>query len=374
MKQLHRAVLLPLLVVLAAFPSLPQQKKKGDKSPASVAAPAQADSADQTIRATVNVVIAPTTVTDGRGLIVNGLKPQEFKLYDNDKLQEISQDIGFLPLSLVICIQKSANVEAILPKIKKMGTVLHDMLVGQDGEAAIIAFDHRIVTLQDFTNETEKITAALDQLRPGGQNSRMIDAVNQGIRMLKDKKDRRKVILLISETLDRSSESSFREVATNTQLFNVDVYTLNINRLISSLTAKPGLPRPNPMPPAATAHPGIASEDPTTLAQMTGSPGYGVDFVPVIKEVFIAVKAIFVDNPAEVLTKFTGGKEYSFVSQGDLERAIGDIGYDLRSQYLLSYNPNNKLEGGFHRIYVEVMRPGLKVRTRPGYWMAAVPE
>jgi hypothetical protein len=35
---------------------------------------------------------------------------------------------------------------------------------------------------------------------------------------------------------------------------------------------------------------------------------------------------------------------------------------------VLSYSPNNKDEPGFHNIKVSVDRPGLLVRTRPGYW------
>lgn len=363
----HKTYLAALLALLVALPAHTQQ-------PAPPAPPAAADQPSDTIRLTVNFVIAPTTVTDGRGNYVNGLKPAEFRLYDNGKLQEITQDIGFMPLSLVICIQKSANVESILPKIRRTGTVMRDMLVGQDGEAAIVAFDHRIQVLQDFTNDVDKINAALEKLQPGGQNSRLIDTVNEATRMLRGKKDRRKVILLISETLDRSSEASFREIADNVQVNNIDVYTLNINRLISSLTAKPAYPRTNPFPAGSQPRPGPAPQEPTTQAQYTGAPGYGVDFVPVVVEAFRAVKAIFVSNPAEVLTKFTGGREYSFTTANDLENAIGAIGTELRSQYLLSYNPNNKVEGGFHKIVVEVARSGLKVRTRPGYWMAGVPE
>ena len=51
-----------------------------------------------------------------------------------------------------------------------------------------------------------------------------------------------------------------------------------------------------------------------------------------------------------------------------MEEAITYIGKDLNSQYLLSYSPNNTNESGFHTIRVVVDRPGLKIRTRPGYW------
>ena len=57
-----------------------------------------------------------------------------------------------------------------------------------------------------------------------------------------------------------------------------------------------------------------------------------------------------------------------------MEQALARIGEELHSQYLLSYNPSNKEEGGYHTIRVAVEKPGLKVRTRTGYWMAAMPN
>jgi VWFA-related protein len=368
MKKLTRRTL--LTAPLLAAPLAAQQR------PAQPAAQPPAPGEDEitTIRATVNVVLVPTTVMYENGQIVNGLKPEDFRLFDNGKLQEISRDVGFLPLSIVVCVQRSVNVEAVLPKIQKMGTVMSDLLIGQEGEAAIIGFDHRVELLQDFTNDSDKINLAMAKLKPGSSSSRLNDAVNQAVFMLRNKKERRRVVLLIAETLDRASESRPKEVATALQVHNVEVYTLNINRLISSLTAKPQLPRRDPIPPEARPRPGVASGDPTTMAQISGAPGYAAEFVPLVNDMFRGVKGLFIDNPAELYTKFTGGREMSFVSQTDLERAISNIGAEIRSQYILSYTPNNKVEGGFHNIKVEVMKPNLKVRTRPGYWMAGLPE
>ena len=359
----------------AAQPGAAAKKQATPVKPAPPAAP-DAEQLDDTpiIRATVNVVLVPTTVTDKSGGVINGLRPEDFTLYDNDQKQEISRDVAFLPLSLVICIQRSHHVEQVLPKIQRMGDVMRDLLIGQDGEAAILSFDHRIEVLQDFTNDPQKINEAMAKLRPGGMNSRLNDTVNLATRMLRNKKDRRKVILLIAETLDRSSEARPREVATNLQVHNIDLYTLNISRIVTLTTARPEVPRPDPLPPGARPRPGVAAMDPTTQAQWTGTAGMGAELIPAIEEIFRATKGIFVKNPAELYTKFTGGRELSFITQADLERAIADIGAEIRSQYILSYTPNNKLEGGFHKIRVEVDRPALKVRTRPGYWMAATPE
>lgn len=75
------------------------------------------------------------------------------------------------------------------------------------------------------------------------------------------------------------------------------------------------------------------------------------------------------------MTKYTGGREFGFATQRGLEEAISKIGEELHSHYLISYNPGNtKLEGGWHSIRIEVRKQGYEVRTRPGYWMAAVPQ
>ncbi len=324
-------------------------------------------------RGGVNVVAAPTVVTGRDGDYVDGLQPQDFRLTDNGKLQQIKVDVTYVPISLVVAIQANANAEPVLPKIQKVGSLFGGLVTGDQGEVAILSFDHRLQLLQDFTSDTDKIEEALKKLRPGSSSSRLTDAVITASRMLSNRpKDRRRVLLLISETRDKGSEGKVREAMTDLQFDNVAVYTVNINRLVTTVMAKPQPGRPDPMPPAA--HPLPAGVPPTPSNAEQVSPVVGKDvanFIPGFVEIFRQVKAVFVDNPVEVYTKFTGGKEHSFVSQKDLERAIQAIGTELHSEYLISYVPNNKEEAGFHEIQVTVDRPGAKVRTRPGYWVAA---
>jgi VWFA-related protein len=351
----------------------PQAPKSTDSQPFTPPVKTSEDDGP-VIRQTVQVVLVPTLVTDKKGNSVNGLRMNDFILYDNGKPQKVDRDVAFLPLSMVICIQRNANVDVMLPKIRKIGNIIHDQLVGQDGEIAIVSFDHRIELLQDFTSDADLINQAVAKIRPGGQNSRMIDAVQEGVHLLRHKKDRRKVIVMISEIYDKSSEARPKEVATDLQLNNIDVYTLNISRILTALTAKPDMPRPDPFPAGARPHPAGTSVDPTTMRQMDGVEGDSVDFVPVVEEMYRETKHLFVKDPARLFTKLTGGREFGFMTQSDLERAISQIGSEIRSQYLLSYSPNNKMDGGFHTIHVDVDRPGCKVRTRRGYWMAAIPN
>ena len=336
--------------------------------------PASTDQSDLVIRERVNIVIAPTTVLDKDNGYVSGLEPKDFRLFDNGKLQTIQQDIAFIPLSVVVAIQRSASTEEVLPALKRIGTMLETLVLGETGEAAIILFDHRIQKMVDFTNDGAKLTEALQTLRPGGTSSVMNDAVIESVRMLKNRgPNRRRVILLIAETKDNGSGGRLREALREIQFNNVIVYPVNMSRWLNKLRTPDQPPRPSPLPPSAMPQVNGMPSTPNTQMQM----GYGGSFgnwIPLVGEIFTATKAIFVDNPQELLSKYSGGNEQSFVNLSGLEEAIRAIGEELHSQYLLSYNPNNKEDGGFHTIRVEVTKPNLTVRTRAGYWMAAVPN
>jgi VWFA-related protein len=331
----------------------------------------KADPNDVTIKTTTTVVIAPTTVRDRNGEFVNGLQLQDFELYDNNKLQKVNADVRDEPLSMVVAVQRSSNLTDFLPKIQRIGTMLNQLVAGQDGEIAVVGFDHRILTMQDFTKEGTKISEAMQKMTPGSSVHALVDAVNYSIRMLKNRPpDRRRVLLLIAEKRDRGSELRLREALTEAQFANVSIYSLDISTIVAALTDKGMPPRPPAIPPEAQHLPGGGVATPTTVDQNY----YMGNYVPVFVDIFKAVKSVFVDDTLDVFTRFTGGREYSFVGEKSLDKAISGISDELHSQYLLSYSPNNQTEGGFHEIKVIVNRPNLDVRTRPGYWVAARPE
>ena len=320
-------------------------------------------------------VMAPTTVMNkATGDYVNGLSAPDFELYDNDRMQKIEVDVSYIPISLVVAVQKSAQTTEMLPKIMRIANMLEGVITGEQGQISVLSFDHRIELLQDFTNDSEKIKTALGKLRPGSNSSRMNDAMMEATNLLRrsDREGkRRKIILLISETQDRGSEIKVRKVLNQLEMFNVIVYPVNMSRWLNKLTEKTPAPRPDPFPVASRPMPHGAAVTPTTIAQNTGA-SFG-NYSVLVKEVFTATKAIFVSNPQELYAKYTGGREHDFVSQRGLDDAIQKIGEELHSQYLLTYRPSDKTkeDGGWHKLQVVVKRPGMEVRTRAGYWAAA---
>ena len=64
----------------------------------------------------------------------------------------------------------------VLGQIKKASNLFGPQVIGEDGEAAVIAFDHRIREMQSFTNDPQKITDAIKKINAGSNSARMIDS------------------------------------------------------------------------------------------------------------------------------------------------------------------------------------------------------
>jgi VWFA-related protein len=322
-------------------------------------------------RATVSVVQAPVTVTDRYGSLVSGIPAQQFHLFDNGKEQNIRVDNTAQPMSLVIVIQCSNRTEAVLDQIKKASNLFGPQVIGEDGEAAVIAFDHRIREMQSFTNDSAKISSAIKKINAGSGSARMIDAVDKAVYMLRSRPaTRRRIVLLVSEDRDQASEGRVRETLLDAQLSNVGVYSVNISRLVTALTAPQEPGRPDPLPASAYSMPHGPST-PTSVGQAS-QLNNRLEFVPAFKEIYKDVKGIFVANPTQVFTHETGGAQFTFLRERGLQDAIQKISDDIHSQYIISYNPDNKNEGGYHDILVRMENQEYKVRTRPGYYLASI--
>jgi VWFA-related protein len=289
------------------------------------------------IRVPVRLVIAPTSVTDQHGKFINGLALSDFTLFDNDIQQQIHEDADFLPISLAVAIETNLTVEGILPRVRELGPLLGTLVVGDGGECSIMTFDKHVNVVQNFTSDLGRLTQSLQHVEFSYVSSHLIDATLEGIRLLKQRpSDRRRILLLISETRDRGSESKLRDAVAEAELNNVLIYSLNVSRAHAAGKIFPG--------------------------------GLSLDLQALIQEIYGGIKTLVVENPLSVLTRYTGGRQYPFFKQHSLEDAVTRIGEEIHGQYLLSYSPSNLAEGGFHKIRVELSKAGLTVRSRPGYW------
>jgi VWFA-related protein len=317
-----------------------------------------------------HIVLVPVTVTDRSDNFVNGLTPYDFELFDNGKPQRITEDVTSHPISLVLVIQANSSVAHFLPQIQRLGNLVEAQILGESGEAAVLAFDHRVQPLLPFTSEPDKLGPALKKIKPGSSTAVVNDAVMQAITMLKGRpENRHRVVMVVAQNKNNGSEITTREVMSAADFAQVTVYSIDISKVISELTATPQPNRPNAIPPEARPITAGVIQTSTTDSQTNVG-----NWVPLLKDIFDVAKSVFVPNPLTVYARYSGGHQYAFDNQRDLEKAVSSIGATLHSEYMLTYQPTNIDEAGFHQIVVRVKHRDLKITTRDGYYVAGRPQ
>jgi VWFA-related protein len=322
----------------------------------------------------VNIVV-PVTVRRPNGEPVGGIRSQQFRLFDMGKLQDIKVDADYLPVSLVMVVQANSRAAGAVERVKKTPALIQSLIVGEQGEAAVLAFDHRQQVKCDFTTDYEKLKQGVEDIKVGSATAALNDAAMAAINMLRRREGtRRRVMLLIAESRDGGSEMGAREVVNYAELHNIQVYAVNISQVMKQLTSRPQPPRPDPIPAEARGlYPGTVNT-PTTVMQITGSQGSSGNFIPLLEELYRGIKGIFWKNPQEALVAATGGREFHFATLRGLEEALSAIGEELHAQYILSYTPNTREEGGYHELRVEVDGYDIDwVKHRPGYFWGGIP-
>jgi len=323
------------------------------------------------------LVNTPVTVRNANGEMVHNLEAADFRITDNGVEQSISHfDLGGEPISLVVLVEKSSRLEAVMPEIRKTGILVTQTVMGPYGEAAIVGFDDTITKLQDFTTNADAIETTMTRLKEGTSGSRLFDAMAVGVEMLSgrpqssgNENGRRRVILIIAEAHDLGSDATLGAVLRRAQLANVTIYSVGISSTRAALQKTPQYKRPpNPAPDGTFGLPPIPG---TVQTPDTENNRYGnIDLMALAVWAVMHIKDQITDHSLEIAATATGGAHLSTWKDRSIEKAIDEIGGELHSQYTLTYTPNDAGELGYHEIKVDVDRTDLKVRARPGYCLA----
>jgi len=319
------------------------------------------------------LVLVPVTVTDANGRSVDGLEATDFVVLDNGRAQKATVDTidtGVAPIALIIVVQSSNISAAVLEKVKKIGGMIQPVIIGDRGCAGLVAFAERVTWMQDCTSDGDALVRAFRQLKPGDvKKARMLDAVQSAIERLRNRPNARRVLLLISESRDRGSESDL-DLATIAALTSgVAVYAATYSAIKTAFTSDaPVSAPPRPLKPK-TPNDNMNTLDgrpPAPNNPKIAPPEQKVDAIATVGE----LKRLGKTNTTQVLTEMTGGTTLPFTRQKGLEEAIGKLGAELHSQYVVSFAPE-KQEAGYHSLEVRVVRVGgFNVRARQGYWSA----
>jgi len=316
-------------------------------------------------KSTVPLVVAPTTVTDSNSHYVDGLTRDDLILYDNNVPQPIQMDWTTYPIDLVVAVQTSENSGAVIDKLGGSGILFTQLLAADAGVTAVISFSDQVQVHQDFTANPDSVSYALRMLRKEGSNAHILDALHQALLMFERRPQaRRRIILMIAEKRDRSSNAKLVDVMEQVERLNAAVYWLTYSPLLQPFTVKPKTAED--LKPEAER---IKSQkcalcpapDDTPVPPDLGPGGYIYGISELIR--------LRKPDLSSLFTKSTGGRTLNFLKKNALEQAIQFVGEEVHRQYILSFEPKGGEPGKFHAIRVAVKnRPELQAKTRDGYW------
>jgi VWFA-related protein len=279
------------------------------------------------IRVQVNLVNLFATVRDKHKGIVTGLTKDDFQVYEDGQLQEITNFSAdsTLPLTLGILLDTSGSEYFMLSSEKEAGSRFLARVLRKGDLAMVMTFDTDVDLLADFTEDRAVLDRAI--------NRAQINAPSGG---------------MIAQGPLPSSGSG----GTN---FYDAVYLAAHDKLSDEAGRKAIIV--------------------LTDAEDTGSKLRLTDAIETAQRTDTVVHILLVaadggdQSVARRLTDDTGGRMIIVRNEKNLEQAFDEISEELRFQYTIGYSPTNKKhDGSYRKIRVEMKNKDYSVLTRRGYY------
>ena len=274
-----------------------------------------------TIVKNVNEVSIVFSAIDHRNRLITGLTKNMVQVYDDKHEQQITRFLtqGDLPLRVALLMDTSNSIRDRFhfeqeAAIDFFGAVLKK---GRD-QGMLVAFDSSLQVVRDFTDNENSLADAIRSLRPGGGTA-LYDAVyfTSHDKLMPGGNSVRKVIVIISDGADDQSRVSLQEAIEMAENAGAIVYCIG--------------------------------------TEPTGSDPQS-------------------DDVLKKLADETGGRSFFPFEVSGLDKAFQSILFELRNQYIVSYQPNDFVaDGSFHPVDVKVLLKNVKARARRGYYATSTP-
>jgi len=290
-----------------------------NSSPSQQTNSASAATVKNPIKVQVNLVNVLFTVTDKKDRMVLNLSQDDFRLFEDKHPQTIryfSRETD-LPLRIGVLIDTSNSIRERLhfEQEAAIDFLSETLRPGQD-LAFVVGFDVEPQILQDFTDDADKLSAAIRGLQAGGGTA-LYDAIyyackQKMIAFPPPEPYLRRILIVVSDGRDNQSQYSREEALAMAQRAEATVYAISTNRS-------------------------------------------GVDTGG--------------DKVLKYLAEHTGGQAFFPFEASDLASNFQEIARALRSQYSLAYTSTNPArDGTFRVITLDTVEKGLHVRAKTGYF------
>ena len=274
------------------------------------------------LRKNVDLVLVPVTVTDPMNRLVAGLDKDSFVLLENGQSQQIrSFSTEDAPISLGVIFDVSGSM---VDKIEESRQAVVEFFrtANPEDEFFVVTFSERPQVLVNFTSSVDDIQNRLSFAVPQGTTS-LLDAIYLGINRMREARNDRKALLIISDGGDNHSRYTENEMMDMVRESDVQIFAM-----------------------------GLFNGQGKTPEELHGPELLGA------------------------ITGATGGQTFFIHSPTALPEVATKIGIELRNQYLLGYRPTNSAhDGKWRKIRVKMNPPTglppLHVYAKAGYYAAA---
>ena len=186
-----------------------------------------------------------------------------------------------------------------------------------------------------------------------GNGACTLDAIVTAMRMLDTRKpDRRRILFLVAEKRDRSSEAKLEDAVQAVQRQNAAVYWLTYSPALTQYTMRP-----------KTVHSIDPKEDGKPIENDVQLPEWNI--IGALQE----LAHLNAPDIAALFSRVTGAHTLNFLKKSGLEEEIHAIGEEIHRQYIATFQPPHSEAGLFHTIRLEAKaHPDWQLKIREGYW------
>jgi Ca-activated chloride channel family protein len=321
------------------------------------------DNSQFRFRSGVELVNVTATVLDADGRFVPNLTQDDFVVYEDDKLVEVTHFSAVrIPVSLGIALDTSGSmagerIEAARAAIRRF---VNELLDAND-ELFLYRFSNYPVLVEGWTRDRRDLLEPLDRLQPNGATA-MYDCVSRAIPLAQQGQNQKKALVVISDGNDTSSRTDIRDLKEQIRQSEVLVYAVGIDADGDEPPRRaPSPPRiPIPRFPGGIGRGGIGIPPSTPFPPVGGGTGGGSFRSPFSDRVNISALRDMTDD--------SGGRTEVIRTARDLDPATAGIADELSKQYYLAYSPPEKKDGRWHTIRVDIKGHSYRVRARRGYF------
>jgi VWFA-related protein len=304
-------------------------------------------------------VIVPVTVTDEKGKFVSNLVASDFRVLDEGKPQNIKffSHSEKQPIVVGFLVDQSNASKVHWAKYQEaiLELIWHLLPGDKRYTGYLISYSNTADILVNTTWDQDKLTDKVRKMKPGG-GAALYDAIYLACTrrdLVKGEPyEPRRVIVIIGDGHDTASTHTRDEVMELAQRNLVTIYGVSTMAF------------------------GFANEDQSTLEKLSKETGGHVEYP--LNALYKGVSG-YLSNPSDegnyALTVGTGG--YAAEIASGIIKAVGGIGGEITTQYVLRYTPDLDPESKvrvFRRIKVEIPSlPNVKISARAGYYPNEVP-